>query len=88
MILLWVTFCQIGMFPGQEEACRGGSFTMSMTVSIPVYQVGEVVGRGDGLKAIPPLALSYCCTFIYATILCNAKKKSTKCCGKDVPIIV
>ena len=70
-MLLWVTFCQIGMFPGHGEACRGGSFTMSMTVSIPVYQVREVVGRGNDLKALPSIALSYCSASIYATILCN-----------------
>ena len=55
----------------KDKHDEGDSFTMSMAVSIPVYLVGEVVGRGDGLKALPPIALSYCCTFIYATILCN-----------------
>ena len=53
MMLLWVAFCRIGMYPGQGQAYEGDSFTMSMTMSIPVYQMGEVIGRGDDLKAMP-----------------------------------
>ena len=55
------------MYPGQGQACRGDSFTMSMTtmsksvraVSLPMAKPLHVAGYGggEGLKAIGYLSL-------------------------------